>query len=81
MDEPCSALDAAGTAAIERLMNVLKRTYTIAIVTHNMGQARRTSDECIFMFLGEVIEQGPTQDIFLKPKKKETEMYVEGRYG
>ena len=81
MDEPCSALDAEGTEAIERLMNDLKRTYTIAIVTHNMGQARRTSDECIFMFLGKVVEQGPTPDIFLKPKQKETEMYVEGRYG
>jgi phosphate transport system ATP-binding protein len=81
MDEPCSALDAEGTAAIERLMNDLKRTYTIVIVTHNMGQARRMSDECIFMFLGEVIEQGPTLDIFLKPKEKKTEMYVEGRYG
>jgi phosphate transport system ATP-binding protein len=81
MDEPWSALDPEGTAAIERLMNDLKRRYTIAIVTHNMGQARRTSDECMFMFLGEVIEQGPTLDIFLKPKKKETEMYVEGRYG
>ena len=81
MDEPCSALDAEGTAAIERLMNDLRNTYTIAIVTHNMGQARRTSDECIFMLLGEVVEHGPTLDIFLRPKKKETEMYVEGRYG
>jgi phosphate transport system ATP-binding protein len=81
MDEPCSALDAEGTAAIERLMGRLRDTYTIAIVTHNMAQARRTSDECIFMLLGEVVEQGPTLDIFLKPAKKETEMYVEGRYG
>lgn len=81
MDEPCSALDAEGTAAIERLMSRLRNTYTIAIVTHNMAQARRTSDECIFMLLGEVVEQGPTLDIFLKPTKKETEMYVEGRYG
>lgn len=81
MDEPCSALDAEGTAAIERLMGRLRNAYTIAIVTHNMAQARRTSDECIFMLLGEVVEQGPTLDIFLKPKKKETEMYVEGRYG
>ena len=81
MDEPCSALDAEGTAAIERLMSRLRNAYTIAIVTHNMAQARRTSDECIFMLLGEVLEQGPTLDIFLKPKKKETEMYVEGRYG
>jgi phosphate transport system ATP-binding protein len=81
MDEPCSALDAEGTAAIERLMSRLRNTYTIAIVTHNMAQARRTSDECIFMLLGEVVEQGPTLDIFLKPTRKETEMYVEGRYG
>jgi phosphate transport system ATP-binding protein len=81
MDEPCSALDAEGTAAIERLMNDLRGKYTIAIVTHNMGQARWTSDECIFMFLGEVIEQGPTPDIFLKPKRKATERYIEGRYG
>ena len=81
MDEPCSALDAEGAAAIERLMDRLRNTYTIAIVTHNMAQARRTSDECVFMLLGEVVEQGPTLDIFLKPTKKETEMYVEGRYG
>jgi phosphate transport system ATP-binding protein len=81
MDEPCSALDAEGTAVIERLMSRLRNDYTIAIVTHNMAQARRTSDECIFMLMGEVVEQGPTLDIFLKPQKKETEMYVEGRYG
>ena len=81
MDEPCSALDAEGTAAIERLMGRLRNTYTIAIVTHNMAQARRTSDESIFMLLGEVVEQGPTLDMFLKPTKKQTEMYVEGRYG
>ena len=80
MDEPCSALDAEGTAAIERLMSHLKNTYTIVIVTHNMAQARRTSDESIFMLLGEVIEQGSTLQIFLSPKKKETELYVEGRY-
>jgi phosphate transport system ATP-binding protein len=81
MDEPCSALDAKGTAAIERLMYDLKTKYTIAIVTHNMAQARRTSDECIFMLMGEVVEQGPTAEIFLRPKRKQTEMYVEGRYG
>ena len=81
MDEPCSALDAEGTAAIERLMSRLKNTYTIAIVTHNMAQARRTSDECIFMLLGEIVEQGPTLEIFLRPKKKQTELYIEGRYG
>ncbi len=81
MDEPCSALDAEGTAAIERLMDGLRGKYTIVIVTHNMAQARRTSDECIFMLLGELIEHGPTVDIFLKPKQHQTEMYVEGRYG
>jgi phosphate transport system ATP-binding protein len=81
MDEPCSALDAEGTAAIERLMDSLRGKYTIVIVTHNMAQARRTSDECIFMLLGEVVEQGPTLDVFLKPQRKETELYVEGRYG
>jgi phosphate transport system ATP-binding protein len=81
MDEPCSALDAEGTAAIERLMDGLRRRYTIVIVTHNMAQARRASDECIFMLLGEVIEQGPTLDVFLRPQRRETEMYVEGRYG
>jgi phosphate transport system ATP-binding protein len=81
MDEPCSALDAEGTAAIERLMDTLRGRYTIVIVTHNMAQARRTSDECIFMLLGELLEHGPTVDMFLKPKRAETEMYVEGRYG
>ena len=81
MDEPCSALDAEGIAAIERLMARLRNTYTIAIVTHNMAQARRTSDETVFMLLGEVIEQGPTLEIFLRPKKKQTELYIEGRYG
>jgi len=81
MDEPCSALDAEGTAAIERLMEGLRQHYTIVIVTHNMAQARRVSDECAFMLLGEVIEHGRTVDIFLKPARKETEMYVEGRYG
>jgi phosphate transport system ATP-binding protein len=81
MDEPCSALDARGTAAIERLMEELRGKFTILIVTHNMAQARRTSDECIFMLMGELIEHAPTADLFLKPARKETEMYVEGRYG
>ena len=80
MDEPCSALDAEGTAAIERLIGDLKKTYTIVIVTHNMAQARRASDECVFMLLGEVIERGLTVDMFLRPKRPETEAYVEGRY-
>jgi phosphate transport system ATP-binding protein len=81
MDEPCSALDARGTAAIEQLIGRLAAEYTVVIVTHNMAQARRASDDCIFMLLGEVIEQGRTEDIFLRPHRKETEMYVEGRYG
>ena len=81
MDEPCSALDAEGTAAIERLMEGLREKYTIVIVTHNMAQARRVSDECIFMLLGEVMEHGRTADVFLRPRRKETELYVEGRYG
>jgi phosphate transport system ATP-binding protein len=81
MDEPCSALDAEGTAAIERLVTELKREYTIVMVTHNMGQARRVSEECLFMLLGEVLEHGPTADLFLRPTRKETEAYVEGRFG
>jgi phosphate transport system ATP-binding protein len=81
MDEPCSALDAQGTEAIEELMSTLRGRYTIVIVTHNMAQARRASDECIFMLLGKIIEHGPTLDLFLKPKERDTENYVEGRYG
>ncbi len=81
MDEPCSALDAAGTEAIEDLMSVLRERYTIVIVTHNMAQARRASDECIYMLLGKIVEHGPTIDVFLRPKSKDTENYVEGRYG
>ena len=81
MDEPCSALDAEGTAGIEELMSGLRERYTIVIVTHNMAQARRISEECIFMLLGEVVEHGPTAQVFLKPKEKQTELYVEGRYG
>ena len=81
MDEPCSALDAKGTAAIERLMDDMRGKFTILIVTHNMAQARRISEECIFMLMGEVVEHAPTTSLFLKPSRKETEMYVEGRYG
>ncbi|MEX0677577.1 MAG: phosphate ABC transporter ATP-binding protein [Pirellulales bacterium] len=81
MDEPCSALDAVGTQAIETLIENLKQKYTIVVVTHNMGQAARASEECVYMLLGEVIEHGKTQDIFLNPQRKETEMYIEGRYG
>ena len=81
MDEPCSALDVEGTRAIEELMFALRGRYTIVIVTHNMAQARRVSDECIFMLLGEIVEHDRTQDIFLKPKNPRTAEYIEGRYG
>ena len=81
MDEPCSALDVEGTRAIEELMFSLKGRYTIVIVTHNMAQARRASDECIFMLLGELIEHTRTEDLFLSPRDRRTAEYVEGRYG
>ena len=81
MDEPCSALDAQGTGKIEELIAALREKYTIEIVTHNMAQARRTSDECLFMLMGELIEHGKTADIFLNPRKKQTEMYIQGKYG
>jgi phosphate transport system ATP-binding protein len=81
MDEPCSALDAQGTRAVEELMLELAGRYTILIVTHNMMQARRVSDQCIFMLLGEIIEGGRTADLFLVPKHPKTAEYIEGRYG
>ncbi len=81
MDEPCSALDAEGTERIEELLTSLRDRYTVVIVTHNMAQARRASDECIYMLLGKIIEHGKTSDLFLNPQHKETEMYIEGRYG
>jgi phosphate transport system ATP-binding protein len=81
MDEPCSALDVEGTRAIEELMFDLKGRYTMVIVTHNMAQARRTSDECIFMLMGELIEHSRTEDLFLTPKNPKTAEYIEGRYG
>ena len=81
MDEPCSALDPAGTEAVEDLMWELRGDYTILIVTHNMAQARRASEETIFMLLGKVIEHGPTDGLFLTPRNQETADYIEGRYG
>ena len=81
MDEPCSALDPAGTEAVENLMWELRGDYTILIVTHNMAQARRASEETIFMLLGRVVEHSPTEDLFLTPAHKETADYIEGRYG
>ncbi len=81
MDEPCSALDPAGTEAVENLMWELRGDYTILIVTHNMAQARRASEETIFMLLGKVIEHRATEELFLTPENKETADYIEGRYG
>jgi phosphate transport system ATP-binding protein len=81
MDEPCSALDPKGTAAVEELMWELRGRYTILIVTHNMAQARRTSEECIFMLMGKVVEHTNTSDMFVAPRQKETADYIEGRYG
>lgn len=81
MDEPCSALDVEGTHAIEELMFGLRGNYTIVIVTHNMAQARRASDDCIFMLMGELIEHAKTTDLFLTPQHPKTEEYIEGRYG
>ncbi len=81
MDEPCSALDPLATLKIEELMQDLKRNYTIIIVTHNMQQAARTSDWAGFFLLGELLEYGPTGDIFTRPKDQRTENYVTGRYG
>jgi phosphate transport system ATP-binding protein len=81
MDEPCSALDPKGTEAVEELIWELRGKYTILIVTHNMAQARRASEECIFMLLGKVIEHTATEDMFVTPEKQETADYIEGRYG
>lgn len=81
MDEPCSALDVEGTRAIEELMWRLRKNYTIVIVTHNMAQARRASDECVFMLLGELVEHRRTEELFLSPKDERTAEYIEGRYG
>ncbi len=81
MDEPCSALDPLATLKIEELMQELKKNYTIVIVTHNMRQAARISDWTGFFHLGELLEDGKTEDIFTRPQKSQTENYVTGRYG
>jgi phosphate transport system ATP-binding protein len=81
MDEPCSTLDPMSTLKIEELMQNLKEKYTIVIVTHNMQQAARVSEETGFMLLGELIEFGKTDDIFTRPKDKRTEDYITGRFG
>ena len=82
MDEPCSALDPEGTTAVEELIFDLKQLdYTILIVTHNMFQARRASDECVFMLHGKIVEHRPTEELFVAPENQETADYIEGRYG
>ena len=81
MDEPCSALDPKGTEAVEELIWGLSGDYTIVIVTHNMAQARRASNECIFMLMGKVIEHAEAADMFVTPAHRETADYIEGRYG
>jgi len=81
MDEPCSALDPIATGKIEDLIDELKGSYTIVIVTHNMQQASRTSDYTAFMYLGHLIEYGPTGKLFAKPHLRETEDYITGRFG
>jgi phosphate transport system ATP-binding protein len=81
MDEPCSALDPKSTLAIEELIETLADRYTIVIVTHNMQQAARVSDQTAFFFEGRLIESGATETIWNKPKNKQTEDYITGRFG
>ena len=81
LDEPCSALDPISTLKVEELINELKHKYTIVIVTHNMQQAARVSDYTAFMYVGDLIEFGNTDQLFTKPSKKQTEDYITGRYG
>src|SRR5690606_8145166 len=81
LDEPCSALDPISTAKVEELIAELKNDYTVVIVTHNMQQAARCSDFTAYMYLGELIEYGETDQIFVKPAKQATEDYITGRFG
>jgi len=81
MDEPTSALDPIATAKIEELINILKKQYTVVIVTHSMQQAARISDRTAFFLMGEVIEFDTTSNIFAKPKNQKTEDYITGRFG
>jgi phosphate transport system ATP-binding protein len=81
MDEPCSALDPISTSKIEELIKVLKKDYTIVIVTHNMQQAQRISDFVAFMYLGELIEFGTCEQIFKSPQKELTKNYISGHFG
>jgi phosphate transport system ATP-binding protein len=81
MDEPCSALDPIATLRIEELMQELKKNYTIVIVTHNMQQAARASDNTAFLYIGELVEYGETKHIYSSPQEKRTEDYLTGRFG
>jgi phosphate transport system ATP-binding protein len=81
LDEPCSALDPISTGKIEELIHELKSDYTVMIVTHNMQQAARCSDYTAYMYLGDLVEFGPTTELFMKPKKRDTEDYITGRFG
>ena len=81
LDEPCSALDPISTGKIEELITELKNDYTVVIVTHNMQQAARCSDYTAYMYLGDLIEFGPTREVFTQPKRKDTEDYITGRFG
>jgi phosphate transport system ATP-binding protein len=81
LDEPTSALDPISTSKVEELINDLKKDYTVAIVTHNMQQAARVSDFTAYMYLGNMVEFGATEQIFFKPNRKETEDYITGRFG
>jgi phosphate transport system ATP-binding protein len=81
LDEPCSALDPISTGRIEELITELKNDYTVLIVTHNMQQAARCSDYTAYMYLGDLVEFGATSELFMKPKKRDTEDYITGRFG
>ena len=81
LDEPCSALDPISTGKVEELIHELKSEYTVVIVTHNMQQAARCSDYTAYMYLGDLVEFGPTTELFMQPRKKETEDYITGRFG
>ena len=81
LDEPCSALDPIATAKVEELMQNLKDEYTQVVVTHNMQQASRVSDYTAFLYLGQLVEFGETEQIFIKPEKQQTEDYITGRFG
>ena len=81
LDEPCSALDPISTAKVEELIVELKKDYTVVIVTHNMQQAARCSDYTAYMYLGDLVEFGPTEQLFFKPNRQETEDYITGRFG